>query len=300
MAKGLHTAGISVLFRAAPSLDAVAESLRGARGRRVPSSGGGWMGGPGGVVVDLPGGGRAVVTPFSARWPDGMGDPEADPMLFGAWSMGFFGPFVWPGALERATGQRWSFAEAAEAAEAHRGFVRIAATQVVTPDAPVVPEGYDALDELRGVSAVVAAVARLPGALAVFAPSGELLLAPSSFERCLERALPVDAWTQVRLFRVGDGEGWCLMDTVGLQQLDRDDFEAAVPADADPGAVAAFLRDLSIYALEGDAALRDGDTVDGAGRRWTLRRGEALTEPPRPTWRLLPDGAPEAFAGGLA
>jgi hypothetical protein len=32
----------------------------------------------------------------NATWPDGMGDPQKESMIFGAWAMGHFGPFTYP------------------------------------------------------------------------------------------------------------------------------------------------------------------------------------------------------------
>ncbi|MDJ0847938.1 MAG: hypothetical protein QNK04_06055 [Myxococcota bacterium] len=39
-----------------------------------------------------------------------MGDPQREPLLMGAWSMGHFGPFAYPGGLERAAQQCWGWA----------------------------------------------------------------------------------------------------------------------------------------------------------------------------------------------
>lgn len=287
MSKGMHTAGLAVLFRDVPPMDALAPLFPGAR--RLPASDGEWMGGPGGWVAPLPSGGRAVVTPFASPWPDSMGNPRTEADLFGAWTLGFFGPFAWPGALERASQQRWAFPGASEAVAAHRGFVRLLATQATGAAEPVLPEGYDALAELRELSALAEAVAGIPGAVAFFAPSGEVLLAPEALPRVLRaNEVPLDAWSQVRLFRVEDG--WTLMDTVGLGQLDRLDFEAVAPPGADPSAVAEFLRDASMYALDMDPEFADGNTVDGAGHRWVFERVEAKVPPMREAWRLVPEG----------
>lgn len=46
--------------------------------------------------------GYVSVDTVDRPWPDHMGDPKTDPMLFGAWSMGHFGPFTFPNGLSRA------------------------------------------------------------------------------------------------------------------------------------------------------------------------------------------------------
>jgi hypothetical protein len=38
-----------------------------------------------------------------------MGDPKLDPMTFGAWSMGHFGPLAYPGGLGGARQHAWSW-----------------------------------------------------------------------------------------------------------------------------------------------------------------------------------------------
>jgi hypothetical protein len=43
--------------------------------------------------------GYVSVDLVSRRWPDHMGDPKNETMLFGAWSMGHFGPGAYPGNL---------------------------------------------------------------------------------------------------------------------------------------------------------------------------------------------------------
>lgn len=59
-----------------------------------------------------------------------MGDAKSDPMTFGAWSMGYFGPFAYPGGLTRAIQQPWGWAAARDVAPTHRGFDRIRSSYV--------------------------------------------------------------------------------------------------------------------------------------------------------------------------
>src|SRR5262245_343350 len=61
------------------------------------------FGGPAFVVAYLPKvNGFASVDVINQAWPDAMGDPKSDTQTFAAWSMGFFGPFAFPGGLARA------------------------------------------------------------------------------------------------------------------------------------------------------------------------------------------------------
>jgi hypothetical protein len=55
-------------------------------------------------------------------WPDHMGDPKKEITLFGAWSMGWFGPFTWPGNLERAMQQSWRWPDAKTIIPTHSSF----------------------------------------------------------------------------------------------------------------------------------------------------------------------------------
>ncbi len=112
MPKGVHTAGFAVLFERAPSLEAIEENLRGFKHRRAPANiAPGWMSSGRGLVADLfPSiNGRAAIDVFDGEWPDHMGDPKGDVMLFGSWSMGFFGPFTFRGTSSAQCSTRTSF-----------------------------------------------------------------------------------------------------------------------------------------------------------------------------------------------
>jgi hypothetical protein len=293
--KGFHTAGAAVLFRSAPRADAVASALA-----ALPECGPlpapaafDWMGGAPGFAASFPRGGRLVAQVYDRPWPDGMGDPKTDPDLFAAWTMGFFGPFAYPGGLARAARQSWGWKGARDAVAAHRSFVRLGVTYVAgaAPDQPVLPGGYDAPDELRRLTDVGLALAGLDGALAWFDPSGEVLMSAEMLRVSLGRELPLDAWSNVRMNRLGDLAPWMLMDTVGLLQLDRDDLEACFDDRVEPNAVAAFLRNVSLYLLKSKAVIADGNTLDGPGGRWRAWAAQSLTDPPRPALRMFPDGA---------
>ncbi len=290
--KGIHTAGLAVLFEAPPTLDALSEALADyPELNKLPEPDEvDWMWMTPGVVVPLSDRGRAIVQIFHEAWPDGMGDPKQDPSLFAAWSMGFFGPGTYPGGLARAVAQSWAWSGAKAAVEAHRCFVRIRVTYPGEPNDPVVPPDYDPLDELQRVSRLALAVAGMPGAVAWFAPIGEVLMPPGEVAACLDRGEPppIEAWTNARLHRIENSRGWTLADTVGMTQFDLPDIEACATTRFEADDVLNFLRNVSLYLFDRAAVVKDGDTLDGPGGTWVFWSGEALLDPPRSTWRLFP------------
>lgn len=80
-------------------------------------------------------------------------------------------------------------------------------------------------------------------------------------------------------------------DTIGLEQLDIRDHEAAfAPGTYDPDDVASFLRNATHYVRENGPVLCDGDTMDGPGeRRWQIHSFDnSLAMAPREVMRWLP------------
>lgn len=296
MPKSLHTQGFAVLFGARPPAEALAAAL-GVPTLAVPTRADGWIGDAPWARLPLPLGGALVVESYARTWPDGMGDPKAEPELFAAWSMGFFGPFAYPQGLGRAVEQARHWPAARAAVDAHRAFVRVTTTYAGRgPDEPVIPAQYDAAAELRAVLPVLARIATIPGALAVYASSGEALFPAAPYGRLLEKAaeggrVPLELLSNVRFANLGPS-GWFLMDTIGLGQLDRTDVEACFPrSDLDPNAVATFLRNVSFHVLAHGDTIETGHTVEGPGGAWRAVRAEqAIYTPPRPTIRLFPPG----------
>ncbi|MFZ5481241.1 MAG: DUF4261 domain-containing protein [Myxococcota bacterium] len=304
--KGFHTQGLVVLFREAPRPDALDAALAPFRAVPKPVEEPTWIAGDhDGFAIAAPRGGLATVHVLARAWPDSMGDPKTDGVLYGAWMTGFFGPFAYPMGLARAVRHAYGWEGAAEAVTKHCAFVRVLVTYVAgaKPDAPVLPEGYDARAELDFATAIAAAIAAIPGALAYFDPSGEVLLPPEELGPRLADGLgqarpAIDAWTNVRIGRVDEAPPWILMDTVGLAQLDRDDLEACFPGDrVEPDEVARFLRNVSLYVVERGDVIKDGHTLDGPNGRWRAWRTEqGLMDPPRPTLRMFPEVAGTAPA----
>lgn len=257
-------------------------------------------------------GGDALVLPFRKEvnglvsvdivhqhWPDGMGDPKKDPLLFSAWSLGHFGPFAYPGDLGRARQQSWFWEEGPESAGSHEGFIRIRSSYVFGLDdtnAPVIPRDYQVLEELQYITLVGRTLLKLPGALCYFNPNGETLHNSDTMDELLERLdetelLPLELWSNVRFYRFEDCEPWCLMDSVGMGQLDTCDHEICFPGNAfDPDEISEFLRNITLYFFEENVEIERGDTITGPeDSLWKAVIPEiSLLDPPRHTVRWLP------------
>ena len=253
-------------------------------------------------------GGHLLVTPSTAMWPDDMGDPEEAPERFVAWSLGQFGPLAFPGCLQRAGEQSWGWEEGADEIKGHTAHVRLLISYVLgvdepedehDEDVPLVPEDYDPLDEMTFLTRAVTAILELPEAICYFNPGGEVLRNETGLRQGLNYAWshdlpPLDMWTNVRLFRATDS--WSLMDTVGNGQFDLPDLEAVYDAEKfEPAEVEKFLRYASLYLLSGDEDVDEGDTADGPGDvSWmAMECDEALSDPPRPTIRWIPQDGTE-------
>jgi hypothetical protein len=245
--------------------------------------------------------GLVAVDVVDQTWPDTMGDPQKEPMLFAAWSMGNFGPFTFPGGLERAGQQSWAWQEGKTVAGQHTGFIRIRSSYVfgAGEDAPVMPADYYPVGELLFTTEVALAVLGLPEALCYFNPNGEVLRDRDGLRESLDGArsanlLPLDLWSNVRLFNLEGG--WSLMDTVGNGQLDLPDIGACFPRGYDYGEVERFLRNVTWYLHRQGQLIKDGDTMDGPGGiRWQAHAFEnSLSQPPRQVlgWRPLDESEP--------
>jgi hypothetical protein len=309
--KGLFTNSIVAFFATPPSLDALVDALGGfeIEARRDDSSDNPWLGGAGLILKMRPEvHGLATVDVVGDAWPDRMGDPEREANLFMAWSFGAFGPFVFPGSLERARRHALSWADAEERVVEHRAFVRVRSSYVLGQgaDAAVLPPDYDPVVELHYLTRVARALLEVEGALGYFAPSGEVLKDAAGVDKSLSHHAshelpPFDLWVNVRFFQVGDDSSWGVMDTVGMEQLDVIDQEACFPIDrVDPDEVAPFLRGLCFYLLENGDVVETGHTVEGPGGVWQARRAtDSLVPAPRETIRWMPtfvgDAVPEAL-----
>jgi len=311
MPKGMFTQGMCVLLEQPVPLDAIEAALSDYEFRAKKESTSSWeFGGPT-VVVNYREevNGLVAIDIVDQPWPDHMGDDQTETTLFAAWSMGNFGPFAWPGGLERAGQQSWTWEGGKTIAEQHRAFIRIRVSYAFGAEEndPVVPADYDSLPELQFITKLASSLLALPGALCYFNPSGEVLRDEDGLRESLNFSWnndlpPLDVWSNMRLFNI-DPE-WSLMDTVGNSQLDIRDAEACFHAESYSfGAVDNFLRNVSLYIVRNGEVIKDGDTMDGPGDvAWKCQLLDAgACAPPRPVYRWFPQDnrtPPAEFAGG--
>lgn len=303
MPKGFFTQAVVVLMEREISLDEVAALLaefspKRAEGAESDKADETHFGGAKLIVPYRPEvNGNCIADVRGGAWPDSMGDPKADPHLFVAWTMGHFGPGAFPGGLQRAAEHWWAEPEKRGMAPAHGAYVRLRMTYVMGagPKSRVAPEDYAALPELEFLNRMVVALLKHPAAVAYFNPSGEVLATAKAFARSVafhgsHQLPPLGLWTNIRIFNV---EGWTMMDTVGMEQLDRRDSEVCFPTGKfEAGAVDYFMRNCCLYLLQKGEVINDGDTMNGPGEKnWQARhREEPVAQPPRRTLRWFEVG----------
>jgi hypothetical protein len=258
------------------------------------------FGGPSLVLAYRPDvNGKVAVDTVHERWPDAMGDPKQDSITFGAWSMGQFGPFAFPGGLERAGQHSWEWEPGKTIAKKHTGIIRIRSSYVFGTDdkAPILPKQYDPLDEMLFLTEIAQAILEVPGTLCYFNPNGEVLRDRQSLgemlEFCQSRSLiPLPAWCNARFFNLGDG--WFMLDTVGNNQLDVPDFEAFFRTKQyEPARVDNYLRNVTLHLINTPGAeFGDGESIDGPNETnltWRIRiPANPISNPPRQLVRLYP------------
>jgi hypothetical protein len=243
--------------------------------------------------------GKITIDCVNHPWPDAMGDPKQDPTTFGAWSMGYFGPFTYPQGLARAGQHSWSWQPGRTIAAAHTGFIRIRSSYALgnNPNAPLLPKDYQPTPELDFLTKLALAILEVPGTLCYFNPGGEVLRDKAGLQELSDdykqaKQPPLPVWCNVRFFALN--KSWFLMDTVGNRQLDMPDLEVIFPiAEYGPERIDEYLRDVSAYLLDaGASVLRDGDKIDGPGESelsWEIMQlDDSAIDPPRPLFRLIP------------
>lgn len=298
MPKGMFTQGVCVLLQQAVSLDEIAAALSDFEIlKRIDASEEWAFSGPSLILAYLPeSNGLVSVDLVDRPWPDHMGDANEEFMIFGAWSMGHFGPFAYPGCLERAAQQCWAWEAGETIPGQQQAFIRIRCSYAfgAEDDAPVMPADYEPLPELEFVTKVTAALLELPGALCYFNPNGEVLRDADGVRSSLNYAWsnelpPIDLWSNVRLFNINSQ--WALMDSVGCGQFDLPDCEAIFHNERyDFTEVDNFLRNVTLYLMDQGEVIKAGDTMDGPGDvRWQAhQRDDGVCDPPRPLLRWVP------------
>lgn len=229
-------------------------------------------------------------------WPDTMGDPKSAPTTFGAWSMGFFGPFAYPGGFARAVQHRWDAGRSI--APTHQGMIRLRISYAGgTPTStPVLPKDYEPLAELNFLNRLTIAAGETSGVLCYFNPGGELLRDLIMFDldwqaSAVEQKLPLLLWSSIRLFKLDPA--FSFMDSVGNGQFDVSDIEVIYPTNGyDPSTIDYYIRNVTHHLLGLNRPLQTGETIDGPGESnlsWLIESLDtALTAPPRPVLRLYP------------
>jgi hypothetical protein len=176
--------------------------------------------------------------------------------------------------------QSWAFPDA-------EAVVARASTALLV--AEMLGRGAPARDRVTAFKATLAAVVEQTRPLAVWSPSAVELVSP---ERVSEH--PLSCLVNVRLFRVEDEEGVCVLDTIGLHALALPDFQLHFRG-LEPDELAGHLRNLAAYAFEHEGEIESGHTVSGPGGegRWTLRIEDSLVDPDRVVFDVDP-GPPYA------
>ena len=290
--KGLFTQGVAVLFSESPSLaqlrallddyEIISENPLGTSQWQMESASF--------RIACLPEvNGVCLMDVVSRAWPDHLGNSEREPALHAAWALGHFGPFAATGSLSRAIEHAHRWPNAAQLVPQHNAFVRMRISYSlgsVSDGAALLPPDYDPLPELEWLIALARHVTRHTRAVAYFNPNGEVLLSPEGLQKVLDDAAlgeapPLDAMINVRLAHL---EGWQLVDTIGLAQLDFLDQEIVCPDQISSSEeLSAFLYDAAYHMVTTETPIiTDNSTVGPGGTEWVAEaRVASLREPAR-------------------
>lgn len=298
MPRGIYTQTVCLLLRDEVTLAQLHPLLNRYGIRNEVRASENWgFGGPTYVINYRPdANGYVAVDVVNHPWPDSMGDPQQNPEIFGAWSISCFGPATFPGGLHRAMQQSWIWPEGKAAPNEHQGFIRVRSSYAFGDDekAPLVPDDYDAEQDLEFVTKVAQSLLVLPQVLCYFNPGGEVLRSRELTEDCLEFSaehnLPaLELWSNVRPFLMN--EQFFLMDTVGNEQLDLPDIEVVCSRDYEPSEIEGYLRNITYHLLSnGVDSIQDKSTMPGPSNvPWQAHHFErGLMVPPRRVICLIP------------
>lgn len=299
---GLYAHSAYVLLGAHGTIEQADEALASLTGSRRVIKGSyeydPWVGGDS-VMIEEGATGITMVDVVNQAWPDGMGEPESEPLLFIAWATGMFGPSVFPGALERAVSIGRHRVDGARQVYRHVAFFRIRTLGT--------PSRSNAQRDLTWIAAIADALLKLPDALCFFDPNGEVLLSRELFESrypawSQQRSFPLDLWTSVRTLTDLAHPNWEIIDIIGLRRFGFPDHEIVVRKNrftADD--LAAFLSDLGARVLDAREVPGHGEQLVGPDGVNFHARSEvhALGSPVRPVIRWFAmngDVPPSDFA----
>lgn len=298
MPKGLFTQGVVVLYDKEITIDQIKPQLKNyCIINEVEASESLDISGPSVVIeYDNVQNGKISIDVANKKWPDHMGDPETDAMLFGAWTMGHYGPFTYPNGLARSLQQSWIWPEAKENVEKHKSFVRIRSSYVFgsSEDKKCIPENYNAEKELQFITLVASDLLNNDNAICYFNPNGEVIIPKQNLDEMIiyhktNNLPPLSVWSNIRLFNVNDD--WLMMDSVGSMQYEIPDQEVCFPKNQfNVNDVDFFIRNVILYLMKNGLIIKLNDTMDGPGNlTWQMKLFEnGLTDPPRQVMRWFP------------
>lgn len=303
MSRGIFTQTLCVLLNREVSLEEIAQVLAEFQPRLQAETQESWeFSGPA-LSLEASGleHGSVVVDVVESPWPDDMGFDEQESTLFQAWDAGQFGPFTFPGSLERAAEQSWGWPDGQGVPGQCVGFLRVRLGCFIENDdageEPYLNE-FDPLRELQLLTRICSELLKLPQAICYFNPSGEVLRDQETFREsealCQQHSIPtIDLWSNVRLFRFDDN--WAMMDTVGNSQLGLPDIEACFDAESyEFNSIDQLLRTLSMYLVENEEFEEGEEIEDEAGVTWRMSmHDDSLCDPPRAVIRILPNDGRE-------
>jgi len=252
------------------------------------------------LATDIEDGATCQVDICEFPWPDDMGNTGAPTLLTSAHAMGAFGPFVHPGAFERALESAES-QKITSSVRDHRAFVRfrISGSLLNKPEnSEAPPKNVNPTDEHLFLLRVAASLVEMPEALAYFNPNSELLLSLDNLGVILNGAVehnlfPIEAVCRFR--RCETDEGWSFVDSIGMEQLGRRDHEFAWPGNEPPRQEQmAFLFRLLCYEIGSETVMAGGHTTDGPHEKlWRAEEREiSCMMPPRKVLHWTLDGGP--------
>jgi hypothetical protein len=297
MAKGLFTQTMAVLLQAPVNIKELIPLLEGFEIDGPHPAGSAWqISGPSLVLDYEPTlNGVIQIDAVDHRWPDSMGGLNEDPALFAAWGTGHFGPFCFPGSLERACVHNYTWREGSPLAARHQAFLRVRLSYDLEarPEEARVPKSVRPSEECEFMLAVVEALLEHPKALCYFNPNGETLAPLAALSEICDHyrkaGLPaINLLANRRMMKFQNSE-WMMMDTVGMGQLDKPDLEVCFRDNHDPNEIAVFLVNTAMATARG-TVYKDGHTVTGPkGVLFEVRRfSEPGMVPPREVLRMRP------------